>query len=364
MVEVRNLSKRFQRANGTTVNAVDDTSFTVGVGEIVVLLGPSGCGKTTLLRCLAGLESADEGEIEIGGKLVYSSAKRVNVAPQHRPASMVFQSYALWPHMTAFKNVAYPLSSQKAKLTRAAIAEKVNSVLRMVGIGDLGDQYPHQLSGGQQQRVALARALVGGENLILFDEPLSNVDAQVREQLRVEMLEMQHQIGFAAVYVTHDQAEAMLIADQIAVVDAGRIQQLGTPREVYGHPRSRFVANFVGTSNEVVGKVVSAQREFAVISTKLGTVTASMSASEFAAGDNVVGIWRPEASEISQLAPDGENVWPVTVATSLYTGTYVENILRSDEGPLRQRSTDQGLREVGERLALHVDKRSIRLFAA
>src|SRR5690606_1877619 len=173
-----------------------------------------------------------------------------------RRLSMIFQSYALWPHMTAFGNVAYPLQSRRdLKLGRKEVASRVQRVLDLVGIGELGEQYPNQLSGGQQQRVALARALVAGDDLVLFDEPLSNVDAKVREQLRLELVSMQAELGFSAIFVTHDQVEAMELADRIAVLDRGRVVQYGAPREVYHRPATRYVAGFIGTTNELVGTV-------------------------------------------------------------------------------------------------------------
>ncbi|WP_324278085.1 ABC transporter ATP-binding protein [Blastococcus brunescens] len=231
VVEVSNLVKRFRRESGAVVNAIDDVSFEVAAGDFVVLLGPSGCGKTTLLRAIAGLETPDQGAIRIGGRAVFSAADRVEVPPERRDISMIFQSYALWPHMTAFKNVAYPLQSRRGrKVAKDEIARRVRQALELVGVGELETQYPGQMSGGQQQRIALARALVNNDELVLFDEPLSNVDAKVREQLRFELVSMQRKLGFSALFVTHDQTEAMELAHRIAVLDSGRIAQFGTPR--------------------------------------------------------------------------------------------------------------------------------------
>ena len=210
-VEVRGLSRTF-RSHRAAVVAVDNLSLEVRQGEMLVLLGPSGCGKTTLLRSIAGLETPDSGEIAVNGRLVYSSSKRVLVPPERRGASMVFQSYALWPHMTVGDNVAYALRSQRVE--KSEIAGRTASALDTVGCLPFKERFPHQLSGGQQQRVALARAIASHHGVILFDEPLSNVDAKVRERLRIELLELQRRIGFSAVYVTHDQTEAMVIASR------------------------------------------------------------------------------------------------------------------------------------------------------
>ena len=256
---LRDIRKHFTRRDGTKVPAVDGIDLEVAQGEFVVLLGPSGCGKTTLLRCIAGLESPDHGEITIHGDRHYVSAEGLESSPNKRKLGMVFQSYALWPHMKVFSNVAYPL--QVKRVSRQQVRERVTEVLKTVGVGELLEQYPGQLSGGQQQRVALARALVSSDGLLLFDEPLSNVDAKVREQLRYEIRRMQQQIGFAAIYVTHDQEEAMELADRIAVLNKGRIAQLGTAQEIYETPADRYVAKFIGATNEILGDVASIERD-------------------------------------------------------------------------------------------------------
>ena len=251
IVSVRELAKVFRREDGSHARAIDGVSLDVAPGEFVVLLGPSGCGKTTLLRSIAGLEQPDAGTIAIRGNTVFDADAGIDMPPERRRLSMIFQSYALWPHMTAFQNVAYPL--QNRRLKRREIAERVGRVFELVGIPELQRSYPGQMSGGQQQRVALARALAGDADLILFDEPLSNVDAKVREQLRVELLSMQRELGFAAIYVTHDQAEAMELAHTVAVMREGQVAQSGPPQEIYLEPASRYVADFVGSSNELRG---------------------------------------------------------------------------------------------------------------
>jgi iron(III) transport system ATP-binding protein len=277
------------------VAAVDDVSFQVHSGEFVVLLGPSGCGKTSLLRCIAGLEQPDSGTIRLGDRLIFDG-EGVNVPPEGRELSMVFQTYALWPHMTAFGNVAYPLKTQRVK--KAEIRERVEAVLDLVGVGAQRDKHPHQMSGGQQQRVALARALVAGSDLILFDEPLSNIDAKVREQLRFDILEMQRRLGFTAVWVTHDQNEAMQLAHRIAVLDSGKIAQLAPPWTVYNEPASRTVARFIGRTNEVEGRVVD-DHDGLRIATVHGEVRAHQRAS-YPAGADVIVSWRPENASLSR----------------------------------------------------------------
>jgi iron(III) transport system ATP-binding protein len=301
---------------------VDDVSLDVGIGEFVVLLGPSGCGKTTLLRCVAGLEQPDDGEILLGGTCVYSSERRVSVPPEKRSTSIVFQSYALWPHMTVFKNVAYPL--RKRRLSGDEIAERVRAVLTMVGIAQLAGQHPGQLSGGQQQRVALARALVANNDVVLFDEPLSNVDAKVRDQLRVELLAMQRDLGFASLYVTHDQTEAMELGHRIATLRNGRIEHLAPPSEIYMRPATRYVANFVGRTNELVGVVEQHTEGRVRFSSVIGPVEGVAVRAPYTPGDAVVGVVRPEAVRLAEACePDADNQWLGRVQTVLFSGAQV-----------------------------------------
>ncbi|MES9537688.1 ATP-binding cassette domain-containing protein [Actinomadura sp. NPDC000600] len=334
LVEVEDLRKSFTRRDGQTVPAIDGVSLEIALGEFVVLLGPSGCGKTTLLRCLAGLEEPDDGEIRMRGRTHYSGRSRVFLPPERRNLSMVFQSYALWPHMTVYDNVAFPLRHRK--VPKHDIPRRVARTLERIGIGDLRNSYPSQISGGQQQRVALARALVTNDELVLFDEPLSNVDARVRDELRFELLEMQREIGFAAVYVTHDQGEAMAMADRIAVLGGGRIRQLGSPRDVYTRPASLEVATFIGTANRIPGTVLAVDGDGQMVAdTQLGKVWATDRDRSLEAGDDVVLIWRPESAVVADEAPAGPNTWPASVAASVFVGTHTEADL--SVGPLRQR---------------------------
>src|SRR6202521_4292189 len=239
-VELRGLTKRFG-----SVAAVDDVSLRIEHGLLVCLLGPSGCGKTTTLRLIAGFIEPSAGEIRVGERIVSSSAR--TLPPEQRHMSMIFQSYALWPHMTVAENVAYGLRLRKND--RDTIARKLKSILTTTHLEHLADRYPGELSGGQQQRVALARALVVEPETLLLDEPLSNLDANLREEMRFEVRRLHDQYRYTTVYVTHDQAEAMVTADRIAVMNLGRVEQVATPYEVYDKPRSEFVARFIGRTN-------------------------------------------------------------------------------------------------------------------
>lgn len=247
-VRIEHVFKRFG-----DVTAVSDFDLTVNDGEFVSLLGPSGCGKTTSLRMIAGFERATEGEIYIGDHCVSSHIKNTFVPPEKRDIGMVFQSYAVWPHMTVTENVAYPLKIQKVpKEERAA---RVAEMLKLVHLDEYGSRYPHQLSGGQQQRVALARALVMRPGLLLLDEPLSNLDAKLRESMRFEISSIQKELGITVIYVTHDQSEAMTMSDRVVVMSRGVIQQIGTPYEIYRNPANKMVADFIGLVNFVEGEV-------------------------------------------------------------------------------------------------------------
>ncbi len=247
-IEIKKLLKRFKK-----VVAVNHIDLEVNQGEMLTLLGPSGCGKTTTLRCIAGLEKPEGGDIVIDGKPMISKGF---VQPSKRGIGMVFQNYAVWPHMKVISNIVYGLKLEK--LPRKTIQEKAHQVLELVGLNGLEERYPGQLSGGQQQRVALARALVRNPKVMLLDEPLSNLDAKLREKMRFEIKSLVRRMGITAVYVTHDQAEAMVISDRIAVMDSGNVVQLGNPQEIYKKPANRFVADFIGTMNFISAEVVRA----------------------------------------------------------------------------------------------------------
>ena len=246
-VRIEHVYKRFG-----AVTAVDNFDVVVEDGEFVSILGPSGCGKTTTLRMIAGFERATEGEIYIGDKCVSSSIKGTFAPPEKRDIGMVFQSYAVWPHMTVAENVGYPLKIQK--VAKEERAKRVQEMLELVHLGEYGERYPHQLSGGQQQRVALARALVAQPGLLLLDEPLSNLDAKLRESMRFEILSIQKKLGITVVYVTHDQGEAMAMSDRVVVMSKGVVQQVGAPHDIYTNPANKMVADFIGLVNFIPGE--------------------------------------------------------------------------------------------------------------
>ena len=246
MVEVSDLHKQFSTERGA-VHALGGVSFQVPEGSLLTLLGPSGCGKSTTLRCIAGLEHPDRGKISFSGQVVFSSETREFEPPENRSVGMVFQSYAIWPHMTVFENVAYPL--QGRRLSKALIAREVKRVLLLVGLSELSDRPSPLLSGGQQQRVALARALVANPKVLLLDEPLSNLDAKLRQHMRVEIRKLQRQSRVTAIYVTHDQEEAMVVSDEILFMSKGEIVERGRPEEIYTRPRRRLTAQFFGEAN-------------------------------------------------------------------------------------------------------------------
>jgi len=327
-VQVRNLTKVYRTRRGEHV-ALDNVSIDIGAGEFVVLLGPSGCGKTTLLRCVAGLEEPDSGEIHINGKLVYSSAAGISVPPEGRALNMVFQSYALWPHMSVVDNVAYPVRNTGVAASEARA--RATETLTMVGLGAFVAAFPGQLSGGQQQRVALARAIVSNDGLVLFDEPLSNLDAKVRDRLRVELLNLQSRIGFSAIYVTHDQMEALALADRVAVMDVGHIAQIGSAREIYDRPDSRYVADFVGSANEIAGRIVRSEAGLA-IETPMGLLRGVGGGSDLVEGAKATAMVRPEhCILVSPGASAAGNRVEGVVERSLYLGPLVQHFVMVGE---------------------------------
>lgn len=290
MSQIRLVDVRKQFGRVTALRAI---TLTVRDGELLALLGPSGCGKTTTLQILAGFLVPDGGEVWAGDRLL--SSPRAVVSPEHRRMSLVFQSYALWPHMTVFQNVAFGLEIRR--LPRGEIAQRVERILGVVGLAGFDARYPHELSGGQQQRVALARALVVEPDTLLLDEPLSNLDATLREQMRFEIRRIHEETRITTVYVTHDQAEAMVIADRIAVMNAGQIEQTGTPREIYESPLSRFVASFIGQANCLPGRLV----EPGLV--RCGELEFRMAdANPFRPGDEVVLCIRPHAVRVHGAA--------------------------------------------------------------
>src|SRR5215471_10836628 len=293
VLSVAGLFTEYPNDRGEIVRAAQDVTFTVEEGRLFTLLGPSGCGKTTTLRSIAGLERPRAGEISVNGRVVFSSGKGVFVAPNRRGFGMVFQSYAIWPHMTVFENAAFPLQVGDRKYSRKQVRENVMRVLSAVQLDDLADREATKLSGGQQQRLALARALVMEPALLLLDEPLSNLDAKLRDRMRFELKRLQREIGVTCVYVTHDQTEALAMSNEVAVMRDGKVEQVGRPRDIYESPKTRFVADFIGTSNFLEGVVEEKRPGGYLILTSQGVLDVPSDA-QHVRGDAVVVSARPE----------------------------------------------------------------------
>jgi iron(III) transport system ATP-binding protein len=331
-VSVRGLRKKFG-----SVWAVDDVSFDVDEGKLLVLLGPSGCGKTTTLRCIGGLERPDGGQIIIDGVEVTNAAKGLYLQPEARGMGMVAQSYAIWPHMSVFENVAFPLRMRKERTS--VIGDRVRSALEVVRLEGLGSRNATDLSGGQQQRVALARAIVARPKVLLFDEPLSNLDAKLREQMRYLLKDIQKEIKITAVYVTHDQSEAMGLADELIVMNGGRIEQRGDARSLYCDPMTRFVAEFIGVANVLEGSLVEAASDKDTVSVRLGDAAGTVLRCRRGAhlsSNNVAILVRPEWITVRIDQPrDLENAISGTVLSSQYLGERTELIVRTQFKDMR-----------------------------
>jgi iron(III) transport system ATP-binding protein len=309
-----NLRKEFKNPDGAAVVAVNDVNLEAVKGQLVTLLGPSGCGKTTLLRMIAGFEEPTSGEVFFGERNV------TELAPNARDAAMVFQSYAIFPHLNVYDNVAFGLKLKR--LPGAVIRERVESVLELTGLAGYAQRPPSQLSGGQQQRVALARCIVMEPRLLLFDEPLSNLDAKLREQMRLEIRELQQRLGITTVYVTHDQIEAMSMSDLVVVMNAGVVEQVGPPEEIYARPANRFVADFIGKANFVPGRVVDAA------TVRVGTEAVSVSPHDLPAGDAVTVVMRPEILQLSRSS----GAFKGTVLRTIFLGSLAECFIELEDG--------------------------------
>ena len=349
-IEIKNLFKRFKK-----VVAVNRIQLEVNEGEMLTLLGPSGCGKTTTLRCIAGLERPEEGDIIIDGKPMLSEGF---VQPSKRGIGMVFQNYAVWPHMKVFNNIVYGLKIQK--IPRQTIQEKARQVLELTGLNGLEERYPSQLSGGQQQRVALARALVSNPKVLLLDEPLSNLDAKLREELRFEIKSLVRRMGITSVYVTHDQAEAMVISDRIAVMDSGNVVQIGTAQEIYKKPANRFVADFIGTMNFMSGEVVQVLQDTDAVyvrtefSEKMLCTTPDTT--ETTPGKKVYASIRPEDVEVFTEPPQArENLFKGTIAHKAYLGNFLYFFVNIDGTMIRVQVTHHVPKEEGQELYLFLN---------
>jgi len=351
-IEVRDLVVRYG-----AVTAVRGVTFEVAAGEHVTLLGPSGCGKTTTLRAIAGLEQPESGEIRIDGKPVFSSAPRVRVPPEQRGLSMVFQSYAIWPHMTVFDNVAYGLRVRKTPA--AEVAERVGRALGLVQMSELAARSASKLSGGQQQRVALARAFVFGPAVLLFDEPLSNLDAKLRAEMRLEIKELQRALGITSVYVTHDLEEALAISDRIVVMRDGAIEQTGTPAEIYDLPRNAFVADFVGSANLIEGRPRPelAGSGLVALETSGGAIVHGTAFGR-PAGPRACFSVRTVHVRLSRGRPTAPvNVWPATVRRRVFQGDFTQYHLDWDGRTLVVRGVAVDPVDEGQTVYLTVEPR-------
>ena len=351
----------------TRVFAVHDVSFEVKEGEMFTLLGPSGCGKTTTLRSIAGLEKPDSGRIQVGDTVMFDGVKGqrpLNVPANVRGLGMVFQSYAIWPHMSVFDNVAFPLQVRKRaeRPGKAEIAEKVARVLEVMELGHLSDRPATKLSGGQQQRLALARALVTQPPLLLLDEPLSNLDAKLRESLRFELKRLQRDLGITSVYVTHDQVEALMLSSKIAVMRDGEVMQLGKPRDIYTNPTSRFVAEFIGTSNFLNGTVSAYDGTTVTVETTEGRLLVT-SAAQVPVGMEAIVSIRPEAVEIGKTGAGGTmpNEWTGEVVTRAFLGDAVDHVVKVGKAEVRNRSNPMTSIPPGTTVYLRMDPDKLTL---
>jgi iron(III) transport system ATP-binding protein len=339
ILRVQQLCKSFGGANGAGVNGV---SFEVQAGEFFTILGPSGCGKTTTLRCIAGLELPTGGEIEINRQVVYSRDRKILVPTAKRDIGMVFQSYAIWPHMTVGENIAFPLQVQNR--SRADIAQRVSHALAMVGLQGFQDRPAPLLSGGQQQRVALARAVAKGAPLLLLDEPLSNLDANLREQMRGELRDLQKRLGVTAIYVTHDQEEALSLSDRIALMRGGQVIDVDTPAGLYFRPRTRFAAEFIGRADIWPCDLRHRFADSVRVDTPIGLLDSKCFPMSLAS--NICLTVRPEHIEIHADAPGRQNVLPGTVRNVEFSGRIMEYHVQVKDLVVRVQRTSETVWDV------------------
>ena len=348
--------------------ALNGVGLTIEEGEFFTLLGPSGCGKTTLLRCIAGLEVPDSGEIRLGDRVLFSSTRGVNVPPNRRGLGMVFQSYAIWPHMDVAGNVAYPLTvrGRRRTFSRAEVDRRVTELLDVVQIAHLADRRATMLSGGQQQRLAVARALVMEPPVLLLDEPLSNLDTRLREDLRVELMRLQESLGVTSVYVTHDQSEALAMSSSVAVMKDGVVLQSGTPEALYDFPQTQFVASFLGAANLIEarvttvdnGSVAQGSEQFNFnLETDWGASFEAVGRVRFAAGERITAAVRPEGMAlVACTGGDGmaSASWAGVVESVQFLGDAIEYWVKVRETLLRARCDRSMQFRVGDRVAIEL----------
>jgi iron(III) transport system ATP-binding protein len=357
---VENLRKFFN-SGANEVQAVRGASFTVTQGTFFTLLGPSGSGKTTILRCIGGLETPDGGEIRLGEKIYYSERRRSALMPEERGIGMVFQSYAIWPHMTVFNNVAFPLKYGLRRVSRSEVKARVSRVLDLVQMEGLSDRMATQLSGGQQQRVALARALVSEPDLLLLDEPLSNLDAKLREDMRVEIRRIQQSLGLTTIYVTHDQAEALSMSDRIALLRGGEIVQLGGPRELYERPTDVFASAFIGTSNQLLGEIAAGGSGSVRVN---GRDIACVRGAGCPEKGKVIVSVRPEDIEVRPANGGDTNGWKGTVRQVVYFGDSVNCEIDFAGTVLRARLHPSTVLESGQEVTIAIEAERCVVFPA
>ena len=348
-VKIKNLVKIYSTDKIKEFKAVDNVSVDIKPGEFITLLGPSGCGKTTTLRMIAGFESPTSGDIYLGNDKIN------DLAPNKRDTSMVFQSYALFPHYNIYDNIAYGLKLKK--MSRSDIKKKVDDIIKLVGLTGMERRFPNQLSGGQQQRVALARALVMEPGVLLFDEPLSNLDAKLRVYMRTEIRKIQKKVGITAIYVTHDQSEAMSLSDRIIIMNKGKIEQMGTPMEIYYKPVNEFVADFIGTANFIDGRIKKVENNEVLINVDGIDLSVPYS------GDKKEGICkvvlRPEAVEIGK-----EGLLQGKVVLSTFMGSYQDYVVSVNGGSVRVQDNNPQIKEKyseGEKVYINFDPKNVHI---
>ena len=356
MLRVEGLYTEYPNERGEIVKAAQDVSFTVPEGQLFTLLGPSGCGKTTTLRSIAGLEKPRVGEISVNDRVVYSSQRNVFVPPNRRGFGMVFQSYAIWPHMTVFQNAAFPLEVGDKKYSKQQVRDKVMRVLSATQLEKFADREATKLSGGQQQRLALARALVMEPALLLLDEPLSNLDAKLREKMRFELKRLQRDLRITTIYVTHDQSEALALSHEIAVMSEGRIQQIASPREIYERPINSFVADFVGSTNFLDGSVLGPDGNDGRyrVRTEIGDLTV-LATEALRPQDKVLLSVRPEDVELQESKPDGLNVREARVDQKVFLGECVDFQVKLGERTLLSRRHPSLRTPIGNSIFVSLD---------
>lgn len=359
-VQLENIIKRYD-----DTNAVDDLTLSIDKGEFLVLLGPSGCGKTTTMRSLVGLEEPTSGRITVDGEVLFDRRRGINVPSNRRGMGMVFQSYAIWPHKTVFQNVSFPLEMQH--LSKAETRQRVQEMLELVGLGDVPARPASQLSGGQMQRVALARSLVMRPKVLLLDEPLSNLDAKLRDKLRFELREIHQELGTTSVYVTHDQAEALALADRIAVMRHGKIVQLERPVELYRHPVSTFVADFLGASNLFEGIVERNGTSSPVIRLKGTQLRLEIPHNDSTPpnGARTHLSIRPEDVRLRAAAAGAPGCLPATVKVASFLGNHVRYHVKLVEGPAMYVTSDdtEHMLKAGAPTAVAISPSAIQVLA-